>query len=246
MSKPVIGINTGYRDGNWSVTGNQWIKTNYLESIRLGGGVPSILPYVYEDDELDLLLDRVDGVVLIGGPDLDPRTYGEEPLPTWKMLQENRQRFDLYLCQKVLERRIPLFAICLGFQVLNVTRGGSLYQDVPAQKPSNIAHLCEIGANYTRHPVRVERGSLLHRIVGKETFDANSAHHQAVKKLGAGLQAIAWAEDGIIEAIELPEHPFCLGVQWHPECIADKEEDHRKLFAAHVEAAATASLAEKR
>ncbi|MFH0794235.1 MAG: gamma-glutamyl-gamma-aminobutyrate hydrolase family protein, partial [bacterium] len=211
-----------------------------------GGGVPFIFPYVYEDDELDLLLDRVDGVVLVGGPDLDPRTYGEEPLPTWKKLQDMRQRFDPCFCRKVLERRLPLLAVCLGCQVLNVARGGSLYQDVPTQKPSNIRHNCQLGSNFTRHPVRIAKDSLLHRILGKETIDANSAHHQAVKTLGTGLQATAWAEDGIIEAIEIPDHPFCLGVQWHPEYLSDKEEDHRKLFAAHVEAAATASLAEKR
>ena len=135
------------------------------------------------------------------------------------------------------KRRMPIFGTCLGHQTLNVALGGDLWQDLPSQQPSDVVHRRPVAEHAVlSHSVDIVEGSLLHRILGRTRLDVNSTHHQGLRRLGSGLRPTATAPDGIVEALELPDHPFCLTVQWHPESLADEPGPHRALFDAFVEA----------
>jgi len=205
----------------------------YLRAIEAAGGIPVVLPPL---GDAEAFLERLDGVVLSGGPDLDPDAYGAperhlELGPT----EPDLDAFELALARAVDERGVPILGICRGVQALNVARGGTLHQHVPAHRQTE-------PATATTHTVHVEDGSLLAALVGARPLRVNSFHHQAVDRLGSGLRAVARAADGTIEAVEAPGPRFVLGVQWHAEGLVGQPR-HRVLFEALVEAAAGAAPA---
>src|SRR5215217_3708010 len=200
----------------------------YLRAIEAAGGMPVVLPPL---GDARRLLERLDGICLSGGPDLDPAAYGAgerhaELGPT----EPSLDAFELALARAADRRGVPMLGICRGAQALNVARGGTLHQHVAGHRQTG-------AAGDLTHAVHVEAGSRLAALVGAGDVRVNSFHHQAVERLGRGLRAVAHAPDGTIEGIEAPAHPFLVGVQWHAEgLVADPA--HRALFGALVDAAA--------
>jgi putative glutamine amidotransferase len=192
------------------------------------------------------LLDRVDGVCLSGGPDLEPSWYGANAHPELGPTEPEVDVFELSLARAARRRGLPVLAICRGLQVLNVSRGGTLVQHLPDEVGAQIAHRQTAPASEPTHDVRIETGSRLAKLMGDETPRVNSFHHQAVDRLGRGLQAVAWSDDGVVEGIEAPGDFFTVGVQWHAECMTALPEQ-AALFSALVDAAeAHARLASER
>lgn len=236
MSKrPFIGLNCdAFRDADSGITG---VRTPYVEAVRAAGGWPLLAPWLVDAEAVGAFLDRVEGVVMIGGDDLRPDRLGVAAGRAVRPVTEERDRADFGLLKEVLARRMPLLAICLACQELNVALGGTIWQDLASEAPpSEIAHAIDGPSRLTDHGVAIKPGSRLSQVwEGAEEGWINSSHHQAIRRLGRGLRAVAWAPDGIVEAIELEGHPFCLGVQWHPERTGE-DPRQRKLFAALVQA----------
>jgi len=205
----------------------------YMGTIERAGGVPVVMPPL-GPDSIAPLLDQVAGLCLSGGPDLDPKTYAARPVPelgpTWPELDF----VELAVARGADERELPVLAICRGMQALNVARGGTLHQHLPGA-PLN--HRQEEPLETATHPVRIEPDSRLAEILGTTSIEVNSFHHQAIDQLGEGLRAIAWAPDGVIEAVEATDRTeFMIGVQWHAEGLW-RSERHLALFREFVQAA---------
>ncbi len=199
----------------------------YLRAIELAGGVPVVLPPLY--DGIATLLDRLDGVCLSGGPDLDPAAYGARAHEQLGPTEPALDRFELELARAADAAGVPLLGICRGAQALNVARGGTLHQHVEGHRQTELA-------TQPVHAVRIAPRSRASRVLGTRATQVNSFHHQAVDELGHDLVASAWAPDGTIEAIEDRRHPFLLAVQWHAETLVDTPSQ-LALFRALVEAA---------
>lgn len=209
-------------------------RTTYWFAITLAGGEP--VP-IYPDDDLDALCPTLDGVILAGGGDVHPRFFGQEVAGT-KMdsVQEARDEMEIAIARRAAAAGKPTLGVCRGIQVMNIALGGSLIQHIEGH--AQVANTFD--GPPTQHHVRVEPGSLLARTLDVNPgIFTNTYHHQAVPEndLAPGLKAVAWAEDGTIEALELPGHPFYLGVQWHPERFYELPIEHRNLFRALVGAA---------
>lgn len=242
MAKPVIGVTVNYvgpeEERCPSRYGSFYINRGYVEGIRKAGGVPLFLPYTDDPEEIELLLDRIDGLLLTGGKDMDPVHFHEDKHPTCERILPDRSSSELSLTRQAVERDAPILGICLGLQTLNVALGGSLYQDIPSMCPSGVRHRqTEQERHCVAHQVEVVPGSLLQRVFGgRTTLSVNSIHHQAAKTIGDGLVVSARAPDGIVEGLEHPGHAFCLSVQWHPEDLK-AGESNQVLFDNLLEAA---------
>lgn len=194
--------------------------TNYLDAIVAAGGMPVVLPLTEDEDLIRSYVDLCDGISVPGGPDVDPRLFGDETPYDEKLMCPPRDRFEVPLLRATLEADKPLLTICRGTQMLNVVLGGTLCMDVPGLQPRPGMALWRHGSVLTTpaHPVEVREGSLLARCMGGAgQYQVNSAHHCCVGRLGEGAVLVAEATDGVPEAIEVPGRRFCLGVQWHPE-----------------------------
>jgi putative glutamine amidotransferase len=212
----------------------------YVRAVELGGGAPLIVPPHLQEDELRAIFERFDGLLLSGGGDIKPALFGEEDSSFLWQVDEQRDRTELALTRWALAERLPLLAICRGIQMLNVAAGGTLIQDIPTQVSGALSHSTVFRPlSQIAHAVEVVTGSRLTGLVGAGEVEVNSAHHQAVKSVGTGLVVTARAPDGIVEGLESPAHPFCIGVQWHPEVMAENHPEMRRLFAGLVEAALT-------
>jgi putative glutamine amidotransferase len=181
------------------------------------------------------LIERLDGIILAGGFDCDPALYGEPSHPSVEPMDPRRQANDLALANLARQRGIPLLGICLGVQVMNVAAGGTLLQDIDSQHPTDIRHASE-PEDRGRHDVEVVSGTRLAGILGEGRINVNSSHHQAVGRVAPGFRVTATAPDGIVEGIEDPQHPFYVGVQWHPEDL-NGEQSASALLGAFVAAA---------
>lgn len=209
----------------------------YVRAIDRAGGLAAVLPFVDDVERLLSSLNRFDAIILSGGSDIDPLYFGEDVLPENGYIQPERDRFELAVARHALSQGVPVLGICRGMQVLNVAAGGALYQDIYVQTASRLQHIQQAPRWYATHSVEVESGTLLHQIVGATSIRVNTFHHQGVRRLGEGLVVSARSPDGIVEAIEAPGHPFAIGVQWHPECMAARDAQQQALFDAFVVAA---------
>ena len=245
--RPLIGVTTqtlqsidGIPAGlPESVVMNQ----RYYVALSLVGAAPVLVPLL--DDEPDVLrdiYDRLDGIFIPGGVDMNPATYGEEPHEKLGRIDPARDRTEMQLARWAVEDRKPLLGVCRGLQVLNVALGGSLWQDLEAQVPTADKH--DFFPNYgferdhLAHEVRLAPGSRLHRAMERDAIPVNSMHHQGIKTLAPALVASAWAPDGIIEAAEVAGGThFCVGVQWHPEVFEVTDSHTRHLFREFIDAA---------
>jgi putative glutamine amidotransferase len=206
----------------------------YLDSVAAAGAIPVILAPL-PAGRLAAIIERLDGVCLSGGPDLDPACYGADAHPELGPTEPEVDVFELGLVRAARRRGLPVLAICRGMQALNVARGGTLVQHVP-DLSEQIQHRQSEPASQPTHGVTIAADSRLARVAGSERIHVNSFHHQAIDRLGAGLQPAAWADDGVIEAVEAQGAAFTLGVQWHAECLTERPEQ-AALFAGLVAAA---------
>ncbi|RIL04669.1 MAG: peptidase C26 [Proteobacteria bacterium] len=236
MRRPLIGVTTYHRDGEDRP--RFFVPASYVDAVRASGGRPLLLPPGDEDPAA--LLEALDGVLLCGGGDIDPALFGgASGHDAQYSTCPERDAFEVELVRQCIARRTPTLAICRGLQVLNVARGGDLHVHLPDVVGEAVAHRVS-SERHTHHDVRVAPQSRLAAVVGAEPLRVASWHHQAVDRLGAGLRAVAWAEDGTVEAVELDEHPALWAIQWHPELqIAEPDGRQRRLFEALVAAAVT-------
>ena len=233
MGTPVIGITVDSEPpGGYS--GLPWyaLRENYAEAVGRAGGLPVMLPHM--TDLTEPYLDTISGLVIAGGDfDVDPALFGAAKRHASVRTKDARTAFELAIARAALARDMPILGICGGQQLLHVALGGTLIQHIPDAVEGALEHEQPNPRTEAGHEVRVEEGTLLHRIVGVDSLAVNSAHHQAVADAPAGVVINARAPDGVIEGIEAPSRRFCLGVQWHPE-YAISEGDGR-IFAAFVE-----------
>jgi len=215
--KPLIGINADYRAARKEFPAFSYLSAGYYESITKAGAIPMVIPPLLEEDDLHRLLDVLDGVVLGGGADLDPRREGFMLHPASRLLDHRREESDRMLVRLVAERRIPLLGIGCGMQLLNVSQGGNLFLHIPEDLPHALPHLDESDPHH-RHTLVVEKGSLMERVYGESEIRVNSMHHMAVDAVAPGFAATARCPDGVVEAIESTmDDWFAMGVQFHPE-----------------------------
>src|SRR3954468_6791510 len=210
------------------------LGVTYLDAVAAAGGIPVILAPL-PAGRLESIINRLDGVCLSGGPDIEPGCYGSDAHPQLGPTEPEVDLFELSLVRAARRRGLPILAICRGMQVLNVARGGTLVQHLP-DLSDEIAHRQTAPAGESSHAVAVAADSRLALIAQSERIDVNSFHHQAIDRLGLGLEPVAWSDDGVIEAVEGPGDAFILGVQWHAECLTARPEQAR-LFMALVDAA---------
>ncbi len=237
--QPLIGIS-----GSMNTEENQYhINRDYVRSLTEAGAIPLLLAPDMTDEQARQCAEELDGLLLSGGNDVSPRCFGQEPVQGLGEVNPLRDQSELRLVKLFLEKEKPILGICRGVQMLNVALGGTLIQDLPSQhrredgQPSIDHRQTALGA-YASHRVVVAEGSLLERILGQQELWVNSFHHQAVGEVAGQANLSAWAADGVVEAIELPDAPFVLGVQWHPEKMTQAgDEASRRLFAAFAEAA---------
>jgi len=248
MSKPMIGVTVSeirakedaqrVRHGEPTQT-EMTLGLAYMRAIERAGGLPVALPPL-KNENVEPLLDQLSGLLLTGGPDLDPACYGAEPHPELGPIDHDVDVFEVALCRQADRRGMPILGICRGAQVLNVARQGSLIQHLPEILSSGaIEHRQVEPGDRTTHVVQVAPDSGLAQTTGGGPVDVNSFHHQAIDRLGLGLRAVAWAQDGVIEAIEADEEQgghFVLGVQWHAETLIE-EAEQLALFERLVAAA---------
>lgn len=237
--KPLIGIPCRIRTVEGGSTPFHGAHEPYLTAVEAAGGAPLLIPLSEHRDNLERLLGVCHGLLLTGGEDVDPTRYGAEPHPKLGAVSAVRDEVELHCIAWAGARGVPLLGICRGIQVINVAFGGSLYQDLKAELPGALAHDGSDGSQLV-HDLRVERSSVLCESLGGATqIRVNSLHHQAVRELGRGLRAVAWAPDGVIEGIEPEEAgPFLVAVQGHPENLASAVElQWGRLFERFVEQA---------
>lgn len=234
--RPIIGLTHSIQQDEKKL----YMPLSYSIAVREAGGTPVLLPITMDEVVIESYADLVDGVLFSGGDDVNPLSYGEDQLWACGDLCPLRDAFEIKLARTVLRKYPdkPILGICRGEQVLNVALGGTLYQDIKSQLPGCISHQQHQFAPYASHKVRLEAGSKLHAIFGSEEIMVNSHHHQAVKDAAEGLRITARAADGMIEGFEKAEHPYFVGVQWHPERLVEREENaaHRNLFKTFVDA----------
>ena len=231
--KPLIGLTPSVSDNHKQIVLNR----DYAEAVRRCGALPVLLPLAVDDYTLDGLFNRLDGIVFTGGADLEPATYGMEKLPVCGETEPQRDEMEIYLIRRCLLTGLPFLAICRGFEVMNAALGGTLYQDIATQRPGSVKHPCYDTPADKVHAVSFVQGTRLTMIEDMPVTRVNSRHHQGVCEVGKGLTVSAYAEDGLIEGIELPEHPFAVGVQWHPETLSSFTPEAQRLFDALTAAA---------
>lgn len=214
-NKPLIGISQGYSDQKNSV------NNTYVNSVLMNGGVPYIIPVTDDVEVLRQIMSQLDGIIFTGGEDFAPAYYGAEEHEKLGEVNVTRDTYDLTLFKMAYDRNIPTLGICRGLQLINVGMGGSLYQDLPAEKPSDINHRQKEDGTVATHSVSVVEGSMMHQILGKEEIQVNTFHHQAIKKLAPELKVVGWANDSVPEMIEAYPNRQIIGTQFHPEIFTN-------------------------
>ncbi len=215
-SKPLIGLNADYRATKKDAPAYTFVCAGYYDAITKAGGIPVLLPPLAEEKDLIRLVDLLDGLVLVGGADLDPRRDGFMLHPTVRPLDSRREAFDRTLIRLAAKRKLPLFGIGVGMQLLNVSQGGNLLLHIPEDRPKALPHKDPIDPAH-RHGLEVVSGSLMERVYGDGEIRVNSMHHMAIDDVAPGFRVTARCPDGVIEAIESTTDWFAMGTQFHPE-----------------------------
>jgi putative glutamine amidotransferase len=243
MSAPRIGVGGVVR--TWDGSERTGINAAYVRSVLAAGGVPILLSPMLGPAFAPRALDGIDGLLLTGGEDIDPAFYGASPSPHLYPPSRERDLFELAIFESARQRELPILGICRGIQLVNVALGGTLFQDLPSERPGPVSHDPGSARDARSHDIELQPGTRVARALGGTTFSVNSFHHQAVDRLADGLVATGWSSDGLIEAVESPENaPWLLAVQWHPEEMhADARAPERGLFRALIEQAGKAARA---
>ena len=225
--RPIIGILSTSED----------TQDDYIKAVEKAGGTPVILPIVENIETLNPIIDKLNGIIFTGGSDINPHCYKDYPKYGLGKVFPRRDSFEVPLAQSILNNsNISILGICRGMQLLNVVTGGSLYQSLEKEKPNSFNHwMKDIYPRYhPSHEVTIDKSSKLFSILNKEKISVNSFHHQGVKTLGKGFQTAMVANDGTIEAIEIPGKRFVVGVQWHPEMMIEKYPEYLELFKTFI------------
>jgi len=227
MSKPLIGINTDYRSNKHDSNSFAFVAAGYFDAVFQAGGLPVLLPPYDEENDLEDLLNRLDGVLLIGGADLDPRRDGWMLHPTVRLQDARRESSDRKLMRRVAERRTPVLGIGAGMQLINVSQGGNLMLHIPDDLPHALPHVDPLDPDH-RHTLELSPGSIMDRVYGDGELRVNSMHHMAVDEVAPGFAVTARCPDGVVEAIESEmDDWFAFGTQFHPEASTASALDMR-------------------
>lgn len=237
MRRPIIGVTSGLNEPETFHA----LCIQFMEVLMHCGALPVILPITADEALLADYAEHLDGFLFSGGGDVNPLMFGQQPEPACGSISPLRDGHELTLAKLLFQRGDkPILGICRGFQVLNIALGGDVYQDLPTDYDGQlIAHRQKMPEHYASHSVRLVSGSLLQRLAGSDDIMVNSLHHQAVKRMGNGFVATAFAPDGVIEAAEHQTFPFLVGVQWHPERLWRHDMNAEALFHAFVQACST-------
>ena len=237
-NKPLIGISQGYSEKKNSV------NNTYVNSVLMNGGVPYIIPVTDDVEVLRQITAQLDGIIFTGGEDFAPAYFGQEEHDKLGEVNVTRDTYDLTLFKLAKDRNIPILGICRGLQLINVAMGGTLYQDLPSQKPSDINHRQDEEGTVATHSVSIVEGSMMHQILGQKEVQVNTFHHQAIEKLAPGLKIVGWANDSVPEMIEAYPSRQIIGTQFHPEIFtANGDALMGKLFKFLVNKADTFKMA---
>ncbi|MDO5426095.1 MAG: gamma-glutamyl-gamma-aminobutyrate hydrolase family protein [Eubacteriales bacterium] len=228
MKKPIIGIlgSSAVYDGSE----RHFVNTSYLNAILKNGGIPMVIPSMSAEEDRRQLLELCGGILFPGGDDVDPHLFGEEPHPLIGNMNESEDLAGIEALRFADEKELPVLGICKGMQLVNVARGGSLYQDLSEFTSGHLLHRRPELRDYPLHTVSIAGDSKLRQILGTGELRVNSIHHQCVKKVGKGLKVTAWAADHVPEAME-DEKGRILLVQWHPELFLERDARMHALFA---------------
>lgn len=226
MRKKIIGLSV---DVNAECDSSVFYP--YVRAIEQSGALPILLPYVEDEATVAEFAALCDGFLFTGGVDVEPRYYGEETKSTCGEIHPRRDELEMKMLDAVMKTGKPILAICRGAQLVNVYLGGTLYQDIPSEIPSEISHRQSEPKFSPSHEVKILEGTPLAHLVDRERMRANSFHHQAIKALGARLAVMAVADDGVIEAVTLVGERYLRAYQWHPERLFDSDEDNRRIFS---------------
>jgi len=235
---PLIGITTDYEaagefPSRIKDVGRFVLRETYAQAIERAGGVPMLLPYVSDSAPI---LDKLDGLMITGGNfDIPPDISGIPDPSKARKIRPNRTKFELSLLEGALERDIPVLGICGGMQLIAIISGGKLFGDILDEVPESFDHIQQTQPTETRHPVKIVPGTLLSKLVMREKLGVNSTHHQAVADPGASVVG-AWSPDGVIEAVERQDKYWVLGVEWHPEFLAEKHDGHAAILRGFIRA----------
>lgn len=232
--KPIIGLALSNRvksKKTYSV-----INNDYIKAVQKAGGVPILIPFSDNIENIKMLTDKIQGIIFTGGEDISPLTYNEDPIKEVECIIEERDRFELELFKEVYEKKIPILGICRGLQIINVALGGNLYQDIYTQISDCNGHSPKhVSRSNLYHSVKIEKGTKLFDIFKTEDLKVNSFHHQSVKKLGSDLKITAVSNDGIVEGIETLTEKYLVAVQWHPENLVQRHGEFLKLFQSLID-----------
>ena len=232
MKKPLIALMPLWDDKMKSY----WMLPGYMELIIKNGGIPVMLSFTDDEESVKEIAERFDGFIFTGGDDIAPEYYGQQKLDVCGAACVQRDNLEFALFKEAIKTDKPILGICRGMQFLNVALGGTLYQDLPTQRPSDINHRQAPPHDALTHNVTVDEDSLLYHIIGTKQLMVNTFHHQAVDKLAPCLKACARTEDDLVEAFYAPEKAFLMGIQWHPEMIYKYDEYNIKIGKAFVDA----------
>lgn len=234
MSESRIAVSGVVR--TWGEAERTGVNAAYVRAVLAGGGLPIVLSPLIGASRAAAAMEGVDGLLLSGGEDIDPAWYGERPSPLLGCVDRERDVFELALFAIARQRELPILGICRGIQLVNVALGGTLWQDLPSERPHPVDHCPTTGRGTRCHEIELKPGSRAAEALGVGRLSANSIHHQGIKALAPGLIATGWSEDGLVEAVETgPEMPWLLAIQWHPEEMHfDATAPDQGLFAALV------------
>lgn len=238
MTHPIIGLTINRLSLTNPLNPYQGLSETYIRAVSNAGGIPLLIPLGLSQEHFQALYAHVDGLLLTGGSDIDPARFKGRSHIRVTDIDTDRDALEIALVQRAIESGKPLLGICRGIQAINVALGGTLYTDLADQYPNALRHdwYPDVPRDYPAHEVAIEPSSRLAGILGVTRPQVNSLHHQGLERVADGLTVVGKAPDGLVEAVELPAHPFFIGVQWHPEWLQEVQA-MRDLFSAFIRAA---------
>ena len=235
--RPIIAVTTTSYTGAEYRTPQVLLGSPYIEAVQRMDATPLLITPAHDTSSIISLLETCDGLMLTGGEDIDPSRYGQKPHPKLATVNHQRDEMEFIVLERALELELPVLAVCRGFQLLNVFFGGTLYQDLPSQKPGGVIHEQDAPINERWHGATVEPDSRVSELFQATEFQINSFHHQALGTVANSLEVVAKSDDGIIEAVYAPKQTYAVGTQWHPERLAHTDNKNQSLFDELITAA---------